>query len=507
MASQVSPLATAEGMPAAALSAGEERFDAIRRTVGLFLGPAALAIVLVWPLPGVPDQAHRLAAVVALVVVWWVTEAIPIPITALVGTALTVLFGVADTTDAFAPYADPLIFLFISSFILSRAVIEHGLDRRIATTLLGLPTVGSSFARTRIAVGLIVVMISAWMSNMVVTAMMLPVVLGVLNAQTAGHAPDARWQTNLLLVLAYSASIGGMITPVGAAPNLVTIGLLESTAGVRIPFFTWVAVGLPIALAMSAVLFSVAHWRFPVSGSPAPMRVATTGAAATWTPGQRNAAAAFLVAVVLWVAPALLALVAADSSVTAWVTMRITEPVAAVVAAALLFLLPIDWSQRRFTIGWTQASQIDWGTILLLGAGFSLGRLMFRTGLADRIANGLVDVSGAESLWAITAMATAIAVLITELTSNTAATNMLVPVVISICSVAGVNPVAPAIGTCLGASLGFMLPIGTPSNAIVYGTGLVPIRSMIRFGFVMDVLGYIVILVGLWILCPLLGLT
>ena len=493
--------------PVAALSDAEQRFDAARRGVGLVLGPVAMAIVLLWPMPGLSPEAHRLAGIVMLVVVWWVTEAIPIPITALVGPALTVVFGVADTTAAFAPFADPLIFLFIGSFVISRGVIEHGLDRRMAMALLSVPAIGGSFARTRMAVVFIVVMISAWMSNMVVTAMMLPVVLGVLNAQGAGRPNDDRWATQLLLVLAYAASIGGMITPVGAAPNLVTIGLLESTAGIRIGFFTWVAVGAPIALVMAVVLWAAAQWRMPVSGSPRPLAAGGALEHGLWTAGQRNAALAFALAVLLWVLPALLGIVAPDLALTRWVTARVTEPVAAIAAATLLFLLPIDWRRRQFTLGWSQASQIDWGTILLLGGGFSLARLMFQTGLAARLADTLVAVSGAESLWAITAMATAIGVLISELTSNTAATSMLVPVVISICSAAGVNPVAPAIGTCLGASLALMLPISTPSNAIVYGTGMVPIRSMIRLGILMDVLGYVVILVGLWILCPLLGLV
>jgi sodium-dependent dicarboxylate transporter 2/3/5 len=489
-------------VPAAALSEVEQQFDARRRAVGLWLGPAALVTLLACPMPGLSLEAHRLAAIVALVVVWWVTEAIPIPVTALVGPTLAVIFGVADTADAFVPFADPLIFLFIGSFILSRAVVDHGLDRRIATALLSMPAVGATFTRTRVAVGCIVVAVSAWMSNMVVTAMMLPVALGVLNTQGA-----ARSATNLLLVLAYSASIGGMITPVGAAPNLVTIGLLDSTAGVRIGFFTWVAVALPISLTMTAVLFMAAAWWLPVPGMPA-LRLGHVERQPTrWTSGQRNAAVAFAVAVVLWVAPSLLGVVAPGAALTVWATARVTEPIAAMVAATLLFLLPVDWSRRRFTLTWSQAAQIDWGTILLLGGGFSLGRLMFTTGLAERIAQSLVATSGAESLWAITATATAIGILMTELTSNTAATNMMVPVVISICTVAGVSPVPPAIGTCLGASLAFMLPISTPSNAIVYGTGMVPIRSMISFGIVMDVLGYFVILLGLWVLCPLLGLA
>jgi sodium-dependent dicarboxylate transporter 2/3/5 len=183
----------------------------------------------------------------------------------------------------------------------------------------------------------------------------------------------------------------------------------------------------------------------------------------------------------------------------------VDEAIAAVVGATLLFLLPVDWSRRQFTMNWTEASKIDWGTILLLGGGFSLGKMMFTTGLAAHLAGNLIAFSGAETLWTITAVATLLGIALTELTSNTAATSMLVPVVISVCVAAGVDPLAPAIGTCLGASLAFMLPISTPSNAMVYGTGLVPIGTMVRRGLVLDLIGFFIIQIGLWILVPFVG--
>ena len=162
-------------------------------------------------------------------------------------------------------------------------------------------------------------------------------------------------------------------------------------------------------------------------------------------------------------------------------------------------------SQRRFTLEWSSAARIDWGTILLFGGGLSLGQMMFDSGLASHVGSRLVAISGAESLWTVTAMAIVVSCLLTEITSNTASTNMLVPVVISICQVQGLNPIPPALGVCLAASLAFMLPISTPPNAIIYGSGLVPITAMVRFGVIMDVIGMVIVFVGLRILCPLLG--
>ena len=179
----------------------------------------------------------------------------------------------------------------------------------------------------------------------------------------------------------------------------------------------------------------------------------------------------------------------------------------AIVAASLLFVLPVNWPRREFALGWQQASRIDWGTILLFGGGLAMGEQMFRTGLAERLGLVFVGATGADSLWTVTALALGLSIMLTEITSNTAATNMLVPVVISMCQVAGLNPVPPALAVALGASMAFMLPISTPPNAIVYGTGLVRLMDMVRMGVVLDAIAFVIVLVGLRILCPLLGLV
>jgi sodium-dependent dicarboxylate transporter 2/3/5 len=185
---------------------------------------------------------------------------------------------------------------------------------------------------------------------------------------------------------------------------------------------------------------------------------------------------------------------------------RLDEGAVALVAASLLFILPVNWRERRFTITWGQASRIDWGTILLFGGGLSLGRLMFTTGLAERIGRALVAASGAESLWALTAVMTGVAILTTEIASNTAATNMLVPVAVAIAGAAGVSPIPPAMAVAFGASMAYMLPISTPPNAIVYGSGMVPVTAMIRFGLLLDIVAFAVIVAGLRLMCPVLGL-
>jgi sodium-dependent dicarboxylate transporter 2/3/5 len=506
-------------MPVMTLSAAEARFERLRQTAGLFAGPIAFA--LVWMVPfDLSVEAHRLAAIVALVVTWWVTEAIPIPATALIGAALTVLFGVTTATAAFAPFANPVIFLFLGSFMIGRAMAEHGLDQRWATQVLSLRAVRGNLARVRVALTLLCVGMSAWMSNTATAAMIVPVALGLLASVGVTTLPGARHYTSgFFLTLAYGIAVGGLMTPVGSPPNLITIGLLDRLAGVRIGFLTWSLMMIPIASSIGLAMLVMSRQLFPDIAPPAiapPARPAPPDpeqpagkrppAVGRMTTGQRNCLIAFGTAVVLWVTPGLVSLVGGPEFLRPLVS-RLDEGVVAIVAASLLFLLPTDWQARRFTMGWAQASHIDWGTILLFGAGLSLGHQMFETGLAKQLGETLATATGAESLWAITAMALALGILLTEITSNTAATNMLVPVMISIAQASGVNPVPPALATGVGASMAFMLPISTPPNAIMYGTGLVRIGDMIKFGVLLDIVGFCIALIGLRVLCPLFGFS
>jgi sodium-dependent dicarboxylate transporter 2/3/5 len=183
------------------------------------------------------------------------------------------------------------------------------------------------------------------------------------------------------------------------------------------------------------------------------------------------------------------------------------EGVAAIIGASLLFLIPVSWKTRQFTITWKQATQIDWGTLLLFGGGIALGSLMFETKLAEIIGTSLLKITGATSVWGITFCAIFIAILVSETSSNTASANMVIPVMIALAQAAGVNPIPPAIGATLGASWGFMLPVSTPPNAIVYGSGMVPITAMIRAGIFFDILGGLLIWSCLYILLPLVGLA
>jgi sodium-dependent dicarboxylate transporter 2/3/5 len=261
-----------------------------------------------------------------------------------------------------------------------------------------------------------------------------------------------------------------------------------------------------------------------------------------WTTGQRNTLIAFALAVTLWILPGFLQVFAEEDkrpvvSATQGAAARpatpaaaatapnpkpqsplaravaffgskgqMPEAVVALVAALLLFVLPVNLKHGQFTLTWSQAVNIDWGTLLLFGGGIALGDLMFNTGVAKALGDWAVARTGAQSMWALTGAMIALGIFLSETTSNTAAATMLAPIAISMAGNLGVSPVPPALGACLGASYGFMLPVSTPPNAIVFGSGLVPITKMMRAGIIFDVVGFVIIWAGLRLLCPALGL-
>ncbi|MBI2895705.1 MAG: DASS family sodium-coupled anion symporter [Deltaproteobacteria bacterium] len=496
------------------MSLAEERFERGRRTVGLFVGPALFAFLWLLPLPGISTEAHRLAAVLGWILTYWICEPIPIPATALLGPVLCVVLGIAEPQVVFAPFANPVVFLFIGSFILAQGMIAHGLNERIALSILSAGWVAGRGRRLALAVGLIPLVISGWISDSATTAMIYPILIGILDSLhgTSRSPQGRRFSSGLLLTISYAALIGGVMTPVGTPPNLIGIGMLGRLADRHVGFFQWMTLAAPIALALGACMFAIMAVAFPAvhtDGAEAMEFVRRRRAAlGPWSRGEKNALFAFVVAVVLWVLPGIVASTIGPKAATARLLERhLPEGVASLIAALLLFLLPTDWKARRFTLRWSDATRIHWGTILLFGGGLSLGGLMFSTHLAEVLGNALIEWSGVESVWGLCAISIALAIGLTEVTSNTATASMLVPVVIALANVLEVSPVPPTIGVCMGASMAFMLPVSTPSNAIVYGSGRVPITAMIRAGIVLDVLGFGVIFAGLRLLCPLLGLA
>jgi len=502
------------------LSPQEERFEKARRTIGLFLAPAVFLIFLLLPLD-MDETQQRLAAALLFVVVLWISEAVPIPIGGLLGIVLIVLIGVAPVDDVLAPFGSSTVFVFIGAFIIAQAMLRHGLARRFAFRVLSLPGVGKTTARTVVAFGVITCLLSAFVSNTATVAMLLPTAIAILGTvanlieertdRTRIDPTRLRVGIALMLMLAYGASVGGLLTPVGSPPNLIGRGLIEEATDERISFLEWVLSALPICalmfVALCAILLTLNRPELKRLEGVEQYVAAERSKLGQLSRKEKNTLMAFGVAVTLWIVPGIVALIAGDESQAYEdVTNRLDEGIVAVLAASLLFLLPVNWSRREFTLTWSQAKDIDWGTIILFGSGIIFGSLLQDTGLAETIGTWGADTFGVSSEVSITIFAVVLAILISETTSNTASASVVVPIVIPVAQAAGVDPFTPALAATFAASFGFMLPVSTPQNAIVYGSGVVAITQMVRNGFFFDVIGAILIVIGIPIMVSVLGI-
>lgn len=507
-----------------ALSDAEARFDRRRRGTGLVLAPVVLLGLVALPMPSLSPQAHTLAGVAAMTVVLWVTEAIPLAAAALLGPALAVVLGVADAKTALAAFGDPLIFLFLGGFLLAGGLARQGFDRRAALWLVSRRFVGGSPKRALYAVGMIGFGFSMWISNTATTAMLLPVALGLYQTirRTAPSDPETqakleRYGGGMCLALAYASSLGGSATPVGTGPNVIAMGMLEDQTGTAIDFGTWMLFGVPTAAVMTMVVLWLTARRFPapverVEGLTAEVerQLAELG---PLRKGEVRVLAVFGLTVIGWLLPAAFKLILGDEhGLTTWADGALDEGVVALVGASVLFMLPDgttdDAGERGRLLEWQTAQEIDWGTLLLLGGGLALGKLTFHTGLAEALGRGVLDLAGpvAQHPAGLLAAATLLVIFLTEVTSNTATTSMMLPVLIGIAKASGFDPTATAVAVTLAASYAFMLPVSTPPNAMAYGTRMIRLDSMVRLGFRLDLVGFVVLTaMGLLLLPWVLG--
>lgn len=494
------------------ISEHEQRFDRIRARVGIVAAPLAAAAVWAAPL-GLDQPAHRLLAIGVATVIFWITEAIPLAMAALLAPALAVAFDVVPAKLAFAAFGHPLIFMFLGGFMLAEALAQQGFDRRAALWLLARPWIRGSPSRALVGVASVAFGFSMWINNTATTAMMLPIAIG-LCASIRRLCPDdpavlerqRRFEEGMLICLAYASSLGGVCTPIGTAPNMIAIGQLER-AGIHIDFLRWMSFGVPVGVAsLIAMLILARIWWPPalerLAGLTDSVR-ADLDALGPTRLGERRVVLVFGLAIAGWLTPSLVRLFAGEGAeLSQWADRALPEGVVALLAATLLFVIPsgeplMPAAKRPTLLDWSRMNGVDWGTLFLLGGGLALGDMTIETGLADALGSAVEGrFGGSASAFVLLAVMTTITLYATELISNTAMTNMMVPIVIPLALRLGVDPVPVTVCVTLAASFAFMLPVSTPPNALAYGTGLVRMPTMIRFGAWMDLAG-LVILLGL----------
>lgn len=461
-----------------------------RRWGGLAAGALLFALALWLPPPaGMSPEAWRVAAVAGLMAVWWITEALPLPATALLPLVLFPLLGVAEVKDAAAPYANPLIFLFMGGFVLGLALQRWNLHRRIALGIVA--RVGTRPASLVGGFMLATAFLSLWVSNTATAVMMLPVALSVIGlieeraGDDAGHG-RRRFAISLLLGVAYGASIGGLGTLIGTPPNALLAGYLGEAHGMSIGFAQWMALGVPLSLLMLALAWwLLTHVLFRVDGEALAGAEGVIGdeirALGPMSHPERLVAIVFAATALAWIARPL-----AES-----VIPGLDDTVIAIAAALALFLIPSGVDGRAL-MDWDTAKGLPWGVLLLFGGGLTLAAAIASSGLAvwlGEVLKGLEALPGV----VIVLAATVGVIFLTELTSNTATAAAFLPLVGSVAVGIGMSPVLLTVPVALAASCAFMLPVATPPNAIVYGSGHLAIPDMVKAGLWLNLAGSVLI--------------
>jgi sodium-dependent dicarboxylate transporter 2/3/5 len=452
------------------------------------------------PLEGMSPAAWRTAALGAWMAFWWITEAVPIAATALLPMAVLPLLGVLTMPAAAAPYANPVIYLFFGGFILAAAFEQSGLHRRLALALLSV--VGTR--PDRIVLGFMVAcgFISMWVSNTAAVLMMLPLANSMLSrdAHAGGEAkPTSDFERALLLGIAYGATIGGFGTLIGTPPNALLSGFLAQTQNVRLGFLDYMLIGVPIVVvAIPATWLLLTRFSFRVDSGSAVIDtdslMAQRRALGAPSRHEKFVGTVGVATALAWMTQPWLARIVPG----------ISEAGIGVLCATVLLVVPIDRSGTR-VIGWKDAERIPWGVLVLFGGGLSLAAAIQDSGLATWIGDS-VGALRALPPGLIIVMIVSVITLLTEFTSNTATAAAFLPIATSLAAGADMNPLVLAVAAGLAASNGFMLPVGTPPNAIVFASGRLSVPQMARAGLMVDLLFIAIISAASYFLVlPVLG--
>ena len=472
------------------------------QTVGLVLGPSLAALML---LAGGPDDldplAWRTAAVGVLMASWWASEAIPIAATALVPIVLFPWLGIGSIQEATAPYSNKVIYLFLGGFVLAFAMQRWNLHKRIALNVL---RVAGGDGRSLIGGFMLAsALLSMWVMNTSTTMLLLPIavsIIAVINGSMSGLGDRERndFQYALLLGVAYGATIGGMSTLVGTAPNALFAAFLQDNYGTPIDFARWMLIGVPLSaallplawLTLTRLVFKVS---FQTSGESRAALERLRQELGPITAPEKRVALLFAVMATLWITRPLLARLPGLAA--------IDDSGIAIAGALALFVMLSGDKRDPILLRWEYAERLPWGVLLLFGGGLSLAGAVQRTGLAQWIGTNL-ETLGTLPLFALVLIATAMIVFLTELTSNIATTATFLPVVGAVAIEAGIDPIVLTVPITLAASCAFMLPVATPPNAIVFGSGMLGIPRMARAGFALNLIAIVLVSLVAMLLAP-----
>lgn len=477
-----------------------------RIIVPLIAGPvlASAALLLIPALaPGIERSAAAAAAVLIWMAVWWVSEAAPLAITSLLPLILFPFLGVMPAREAAAPFADRIIFLFLGGFLLALGMEKWGLHRRIALSALSLvgtrtiPIIGGVMLTTGI--------LSMWVSNTACALMMLPIgasLITLLERQTGRDAGN--FAIAMMLGIAWAANIGGVGTPIGTPPNAILIAFIESRYEITIGFLQWTLVGVPFVL----IFLTIAWWyltrvacRFDQRELPGGDELIRSElrALGPMNRGERAVMIVFFITIAGWMLrePIARFFPAAEEILT----RRIDDAAVALFGGILLFIIPVDPRRGQFVMDWSTASRLPWEVLLLFGGGLSLAAGVQSSGLDDVIAASLA-AAGQWPIFLMLLLLVTVSVFLSEVTSNTAQANLFLPILAGVAAATGNDPMRLLAACAIALSCAFMMPMGTPPNAIVFASGRLTIRRMASAGFGLNLIGIALVMLAAYTLIP-----
>jgi sodium-dependent dicarboxylate transporter 2/3/5 len=467
------------------------------------LGPLAFLLVLMLrPEAGLAPEAWQVLAVALWMMLWWMTEAVPLPVTALLPMILFPLLGLRSMAEATAPYADPIVFLFMGGFLVALAMQHRKLHVRIALGLIRI--IGTRPEQVVMGFMLATALLSMWISNTATAVMMLPIAVSVISMLPADLLDGAKSQKNFALVLmlgiAYAANIGGTATIIGTPPTVVFVGYMREFYGIEVNFNQYMLFGIPIMLVMLAFCYLLMVKVIFPFGQREGHTSSLEGIESEWRKLGPMSRAEILVALVFLL------------TALAWIFRSpinsylgsdyLNDTLIAMMGGSLMFIVPVHWKRKEFILDWPATRELPWGILLLFGGGLALAKAMEETGIIQHIGL-LVSSQTTWPVWLLLLALTAIMLFATELMSNVALCVIFLPVVMGIADASGLSPFWLALPVTLASSYAFMMPVSTPPNAIVYSSGHIPLKAMLRIGLILNFVALAILLLFAQTLLPI----
>ena len=456
----------------------------LSKKIGFILGPILCILLLTLPFELISPAIDKVIAVAAWMIVWWITEAVSISVTALIPLAIFPLLGIGDIKSVASNYANPIVYLFFGGFVIALALEKVQLHKRIALSILKI----TGTKANGIVLGFMIAtaLMSMWISNTASTVVMLPIAVSVIQLlmeDADGFTKnDRNFALSIMLGIAFSANIGGMSTLIGTPPNSVMLAFLNETYQIDIGFFQWMKMGVPFAVLMLAITY------FFITKVFFPNRLGTIGGSGViiqeelrklgkMNRGEKTVLVIFLLTAISWMFRSYL------NGLFPEITL--TDTTISILAALLMFIVPLDFKKGGFPLDWKDTSKLPWGILVLFGGGLALASGLAQSGFIDLIGNYIASQQD-WSIWIVTAMLIFLMLFMTELMSNVALVTILVPLVVGIAIGMDVPVLQMVVPVTLASSCAFMLPMATPPNAIVFASGHVRVDQMARIGIVLN---------------------